>query len=131
VSVYEGNVADGATFMPQMQRLRESFGIEDLPMVGDRGMIGHGPSRSLRELDGVGWITALKSPSIRTLIEQGQLHLGLFDQRNLIELSAPEYPGERLVACRNPQLVKLHASSAPRWTPIAWTRSTACATTRR
>ena len=109
VSVYEGNVADSATFMPEVQRLREQFGIEHLVMVGDRGMIGHGAIAELREMDGVGWITALKSASIRSLVEQGQLQLGLFDERNLVELSSPEYPGERLVACRNPQLAKLRA----------------------
>jgi transposase len=109
VSVYEGNVADSATFMPEVQRLREQFGIEHLVMVGDRGMIGHGSIAELREMDGVGWITALKSASIRSLVEQGQLQLGLFDERNLVELSSPENPGERLVACRNPQLAKLRA----------------------
>ena len=109
VSVHEGNVADSATFMPEVQRLREQFGIEHLVMVGDRGMIGHGAIAELREMNGVGWITALKSASIRSLVEQGQLQLGLFDERNLVELSSPEYPGERLVACRNPQLAKLRA----------------------
>ena len=109
VSVHEGNAADSTTFMPQVQRLREQFGIEQLVMVGDRGMIGHKAIAELREIEGVGWITALKSASIRTLVEQGQLQLGLFDQRNLVELSSPEYPGERLVACRNPQLAKLRA----------------------
>ena len=109
VSVYEGNVADSATFMPEVQRLRKQFGIEQLVMVGDRGMIGHGSIAELREMNGVGWITALKSASIRSLVEQGQLQLGLFDERNLVELSSPEYPGERLVACRNPQLAKLRA----------------------
>jgi len=109
VSVHEGNVADSATFMPEVQRLREQFGIEQMVMVGDRGMIGHKTIAELRQMDGVGWITALKSASIRTLVEQGQLQLGLFDERNLMELSAPEYPGERLVACRNPELAKLRA----------------------
>jgi len=109
VSVHEGNVADSATFLPEVQRLRESFGIEQLVMVGDRGMIGHKAIDELREMGGIGWITALKNASIRTLVEQGQLQLGLFDQRNLVELSSPEYPGERLVACRNPQLAKLRA----------------------
>jgi len=107
VSVHEGNVADSATFMPEVQRLREQFGIEQLVMVGDRGMIGHATIAELREMNGIGWITALKNASIRTLLEQGQLQLGLFDERNLIELSSPQYPGERLVACRNPQLAKL------------------------
>jgi transposase len=109
VSVHEGNVADSATFLPEVQRLRESFGIEQLVMVGDRGMMGHATIAALREMAGIGWITALKNASIRTLVEQGQLQLGLFDERNLIELSSPEYPGERLVACRNPQLAKLRA----------------------
>jgi hypothetical protein len=63
----------------------------------------------LRETDGIGWITALKSASIRVLVEQGQLQLGLFDEVNLLELSSPDYPGERLVACRNPELAKLRA----------------------
>jgi len=107
VSVHEGNVADSATFLPEVQRLREQFGIEQLVMVGDRGMIGHATIAELREMAGIGWITALKNASIRTLVEQGQLQLGLFDERNLLELTAPDYPDERLVACRNPQLAKL------------------------
>lgn len=109
VSVHEGNVSDSATFLPEVQRLRESFGIEQMVMVGDRGMIGHKAIEELRDIGGIGWITALKNASIRTLVEQGQLQLGLFDERNLVELSSPEYPGERLVACRNPQLAKLRA----------------------
>ena len=107
VSVHEGNVADSATFMPEVQRLRSEFGIEQVVMVGDRGMIGHKAIEELRELDGVGWITALKTGSIRALVEQGQLQLDLFDERNLLELTSPDYPGERLVACRNPQLAAL------------------------
>ena len=107
VSVHEGNVADSQTLMPEVKRLREEFGIEQLVMVGDRGMISSKAIEELRELDGIGWITALKSVSIRALVEQGQLQLDLFDERNLLELSSPEYPGERLVACRNPQLAKL------------------------
>jgi transposase len=109
VSVHEGNVADSATFLPEVQRLRERFGIAQLVMVGDRGMIGHTAIAELREIEGIGWITALKNASMRTLVEQGQLQLGLFDQRNLVELSSPDYPGERLVACRNPELARLRA----------------------
>ena len=109
VSVHEGNVADSVTFLPEVQRLREQFGIEQLVMVGDRGMIGHKSIAELRQMQGIGWITALKNASIRTLVEQGQLQLGLFDERNLVELTSPEYPGERLVACRNPQLARLRA----------------------
>jgi transposase len=107
VSVHEGNVADSQTFMPELKRLREDFGVEQLVMVGDRGMISKQAIDEMRQTQGVGWITALKSASIRALLEQGQLQLGLFDERNLLELSSPDYPGERLVACRNPELAKL------------------------
>ena len=109
VSVHEGNTPDSQTFLPEVQRLRQSFGIERMVMVGDRGMIAQKAIDAMREADGIGWITALKSASIRVLIEQRQLQLGLFDERNLLEFSAPDYPGERLVACRNPQLAKLRA----------------------
>lgn len=107
VSVYEGNVADSLTLMPEVTRLREDFGIERLVLVGDRGMISNKAIDELRESEGIAWITALKSVSIRALVEQGQLQLDLFDERNLLELSSPDYPGERLVACRNPELAKL------------------------
>jgi hypothetical protein len=109
VSVHEGNVADSATLLPQVQQLREDFGIAQLVMVGDRGMIGQKAIAEMRASDGIQWITALKNASIRVLLEQGQLQLGLFDERHLLELSSPDYPGERLVACRNPELAKLRA----------------------
>src|SRR6202165_788646 len=109
VSVHEGNVADTQTLMPEVKRLREDFGIEQLVMVGDRGMISNKAIDQMREADGIGWITALKSASIRALVEQGHLQLDLFDERNLVELGSPQYPGERLVACRNPQLARLRA----------------------
>ena len=109
VSVYEGNVADSQTFLPEVERLRTSFGIERMVVVGDRGMISSKAIAELRQDAGIDWITALKSTSIRGLLEQGQLQLGLFDERNLVEIDSPDYPGERLVACRNPELAKLRA----------------------
>ena len=109
VSVYEGNTADSQTFLPEVQRLRREFGIERMVMVGDRGMIAEKAIAAMRESDGIGWITALKSVSIRALVEQKHLQLGLFDERNLLEFSSPDYPDERLVACRNPELAKLRA----------------------
>jgi transposase len=109
VSVYEGNVSDAKTLMPEVKRLRENFGIKRFVLVGDRGMISSKAIDELRQTDGIGWITALKSVSIRALMEKDQLQLGLFDERNLVEISSPEYPGERLVACRNPELAKLRA----------------------
>jgi transposase len=109
VSVYEGNTADATTLLPQVQRLREDFGIDTLVIVGDRGMISQKAIDELRGLEGVSWITALKSAQIRLLLDQGHLQLGLFDERNLIEFTHPDFPAERLVACRNPQLAELRA----------------------
>ena len=109
VSVYEGNTGDAKTLMPQVKKLHEEFGLERVVLVGDRGMISHKAIQELRQIEGLGWITALKSGQIRTLIEGETLQLGLFDERNLVELSHPDYPGERLMACRNPQLAKLRA----------------------
>ena len=109
VRVYDGNTADSHTFLPAVQQLREDFGIAHLVMVGDRGMIAQGAIDAMRGMDGIDWITALKSASIQALVEGGQLQLDLFDERNLLEFSAPAYPGERLVACRNPALATLRA----------------------
>jgi transposase len=78
-------------------------------MVGDRGMIAQKTIAELSDIEGVSWITALKTVQIRTLVEGGALQLGLFDERNLFELAHPTYPGERLIACRNPELAKLRA----------------------
>jgi transposase len=109
VSVYPGNTADPQTLMPEIDRLRNDFGIARLVMVGDRGMISHKAIEVLREMEGIDWITALKSGAIRTLVEQERLQLGLFDERNLFEFTQADFPGERLVACRNPQLAALRA----------------------
>ena len=78
-------------------------------LIGDRGMSSHKAIDTLRTLDGLAWITALKSSQIRALVQGGTLQLGLFDQRNLFECSHPDFPGERLMACRNVELGKLRA----------------------
>jgi len=109
ISVYEGNTADASTLMPQVTQLREQFGLERLVLVGDRGMISHKAIGELRALDGLTWITALKSSQIRALVQGGELQLGLFDERNLFEFSHPDFPNERLMACRNVDLGKLRA----------------------
>ena len=109
ISVYEGNTADASTLMPQVTQLREQFGLERLVLVGDRGMISHKAIGELRALDGLAWITALKSSQIRALVQGGELQLGLFDERNLFEFSHPDFPNERLMACRNVDLGKLRA----------------------
>ena len=109
VSVFEGNVADTTTLLPQVQRLRERLGIHDVVLVGDRGMISQKAIDALHAIEGLAWITALKSPQIQKLLTGGALQLGLFDERNLFELTHPAFPGERLIACRNPELAKLRA----------------------
>jgi transposase len=109
ISVYEGNTADVNTLLPQVSQLREKFGLERLVLVGDRGMISHKAIDTLRSLEGIAWITALKSSQIRALVQGGTLQLGLFDERNLFEFSHPDFPGERLMACRNVDLGKLRA----------------------
>ena len=109
VSVYEGNTNDAKTLLPQVRKLRDDFGIQHLVIAGDRGMISQKAIDELKDLDGLDWITALKSGQIRALLNDGHLQLGLFDERNLFELSSPDYPDERLVACRNPELAKLRS----------------------
>jgi hypothetical protein len=107
VSVFAGNTNDAKTLLPQVDQLRERFGVRSVAVVGDRGMISQKQIDALRERPGMDWITALRSKAIRALVEGGHLQLGLFDERNLFELRHPDYPGERLVACRNPELAKL------------------------
>ena len=109
ISVYEGNTADAKTLPEQVAQLREDFGLERLVLVGDRGMISHKAIDSLRELPGLAWITALKSAQIRALVHSGALQLGLFDERNLFEFAHPDYPDERLIACRNAELGRRRA----------------------
>jgi transposase len=110
VSVHAGNIADAATFMPTITHLRQTLGVERFVIVGDRGMISSKAIDALRPTAGLSWITALKSGSIRALVEHKGLQLDLFDERNILELTHPDYPGERLIACRNPQLAKLRAA---------------------
>ena len=89
--------------------MRKGFGLDRLVLVGDRGMISNVQVEALRRLDGVDWITALKSGAIAKLAEGGHLQLDLFDERNLISFTHADYPNERLIACRNPALAKLRA----------------------
>lgn len=109
VSVLEGNTADPKTLLPQVEKARESFGIDRLVMAGDRGMISNVQIKAMRKLDGLDWITALKSGAIAKLADAGELQLALFDERDLISLTHEDYPGERLIACRNPALAERRA----------------------
>ena len=110
VSVFDGNTADCTTVLPQVERIQADFGIAKLVVVGDRGMISQKAIDQFKVLPGVAWITALKSAQIRAVLAEGGLQLGLFDERNLCEFTHPDYPGERLVACRNPQLAQSRAA---------------------
>jgi transposase len=104
VDVYPGNTGDPTTVPDQVAHLQTEFGIARIVLVGDRGTLTDAQLRTLQAHPGLGWISALRSPAIRELIESGTLQLSLFDQQHLAEITAPEYPGERLVACFNPLL---------------------------
>ncbi len=104
VDVFEGNLADPMTVEAQVDKLKERFGIAQVVLVGDRGMLTSARIEALKGAGGVSWISALRSPQIAALINDGDLQLGLFDQRNLAEISSSRFPGERLVVCRNPAL---------------------------
>lgn len=110
VSVFEGNTGDPKTLLPQVEKIKKNFGIDRLAMIGDRGMITNVQIEGMRKLDGVDWITALKSGAIGALVDDKTLQPELFDERNLLSLTHPDYPDEQLVACRNPELAKRRAA---------------------
>ena len=109
VSVFKGNTGDPKTLLPQVDKVRKEFRLERFVLVGDRGMITQKQVDALRQLDGIDWVAALRPEAIRKLLEGGALQLGLFDERNLFELAHPDFPAERLVACRNPELAQRRA----------------------
>ena len=104
VEAFPGNTADPATIETQIEKLRVRFGLTDIILVGDRGMLTSARIERLRETGGIGWVSCLRAPAIRRLVDAGDLQLGLFDERNLAEITSPQFPGERLVVCRNPAL---------------------------
>jgi hypothetical protein len=108
VRVHEGRTQDQQTVAAAVATIRQDFGIEQVVFVGDRGMITQAHARSLKE-QGVDFISALKSVQIRSLVTSGDLQLSLFDQLNLAELSSEQFPGERLVVCRNPAVAAQRA----------------------
>ncbi|MDP2935000.1 MAG: IS1634 family transposase, partial [Dehalococcoidia bacterium] len=110
VEVFEGNTADPKTLGSQIRKVRQRFGLRRVVLVGDRGMITDARIREeLAPVEGLDWITALRGPAIRLLARQGAIQLSLFDERDLAEITSPEYPGERLIACRNPFLAQERA----------------------
>ena len=106
VQVYPGNTADPTTVPDQVDKLRKGFGLERVILVGDRGLLTQTQIKTLKTYPGLGWISALRAPAIRDLVDGGALQLSLFDQQNLAEISDPAFPDERLVACYNPLLAQ-------------------------
>jgi transposase len=107
VEVFEGNTADPKTLAVQIEKLSQRFGLKRLVLVGDRGMLTSARIEAeLKTHPGLGWITSLRGPAIRKLVAGGFLQLSLFDERDLAEISSPEFPGERLIVCRNPLLAE-------------------------
>ena len=104
VEVFPGNTADPTAFIAAVAAVRDRFGLKEVVMVGDRAMITSARIEALRDVGGLGWVTSLRAPAVKALAESGALQLSLFDQANLAEIAHPAYPGERLVACRNPAL---------------------------
>jgi hypothetical protein len=107
VEVFRGNTGDPDTVGPALDRLQKGFGLERVTMVGDRGMITDARIETELRPRGVDWITALRAPRIRKLMKEGgPLQLSLFDEQDLAEIQSSDFPGERLIACRNPLLAE-------------------------
>jgi hypothetical protein len=109
IEVFEGNTADPKTLTAQIEKLKKRFGLTDIALVGDRGMLTSARIEKELRPAHVDWITALRAPQIKTLVETGALQLSLFDEQNLFEITHPDYPGERLVCCHNPVLAEERA----------------------
>ena len=110
VEVFDGNTADPRTVAAQISKLRERFALKEVVVVGDRGMLTQARiEQELRPVPGLEWITALRSGQIQKLVSDGALQLSLFDQTDLAEIAHPDFPGERLVVCRNPLLAQERA----------------------
>ena len=104
IEVFDGNTGDPRTVPAQIDKLKARFGLSRVVIVGDRGMITSARIRQDLQPNGLDWITSLRAPQIQALVNDGQLQLSLFDTRDLAEISAPDYPGERLIVCKNPLL---------------------------
>jgi Transposase DDE domain len=104
IEVFDGNTADPMTLATQIEKLKQRFHLEHVVLVGDRGMITQARITADIKSAGLDWISSLRAPAIKGLVESGTLQLSLFDQRDMASITVPEFPGERLVVCRNPDL---------------------------
>jgi len=110
VEVFDGNTADPKTLGTQIEKLRHRFKLSRVVLVGDRGMITEARIRDeIKPIEGLDWITALRAPAIRPLVETGEIQLSFFDERDLAEIQSPDYPGERLIVCKNPLMATRRA----------------------
>jgi Transposase DDE domain len=127
IEVFEGNTADPKTLAAQISKLKNRFGLSRVCLVGDRGMLTNARIRDEVRPAQLDWVSALRAPQIKTLVEEGALQLSLFDEQDLFEITSPEFPGERLVCCHNPVLAEqrarkrqeLLAATEKELTPIA------------
>jgi len=109
VEVFDGDTGDPKTLSVQIAKVRERFGLMRVALVGDRGMITQARLDEEIKPAGLDWITALRAPAIRALLAAGAFQLDLFDERDMASITSPDYPGERLMVCRNPELARLRA----------------------
>ena len=110
IRVFPGNTADPTAFTKAVDLVRNTFQLGALTLIGDRGMITSARIEALKDLGGLSWITCLRAPTITALAaDNGPGQLSLFDQQDLAEITHPDYPGERLIACRNPALAEQRA----------------------
>jgi Transposase DDE domain len=109
VEVFEGSLHDDKTLPAQLDKLRKRFRLQSVIVVSDRGLVTKANLDLLRASEGAAWITALKAPQVKKLVVDGALQLSLFDEHNLAEIAAGDYPGERLVVCRNPLVAQERA----------------------
>jgi hypothetical protein len=106
IEVFEGDTGDPRTLAAQIDKVKKRFALERVALVGDRGMITQARLDAEIAPAGLDWITALRAPAIRTLVEAGAMQMSLFDQRDMAAITSPDYPGERLIVCRNPDLAR-------------------------
>jgi hypothetical protein len=104
IEVFDGNTADPKILATQINKLKQRFHLDHVVLVGDRGLITQARITEHVRATGLDWITALRGPAIKALLQSGTLQLSLFDQRDMASITAPDFPGERLVVCRNPDL---------------------------
>jgi transposase len=104
IQVFEGNTGDPMTLAAQVEKLKQRFALDHVVLVGDRGMITQARLTEDIKAAGLDWITALRAPAIQELVKGGALQLSLFDQRDMAAITSPDFPDERLIVCRNPDL---------------------------